>query len=117
MLVEDAEIERDTAPATGAELARARTAYTRTQIRLRAAEEDYAKARAALAAQLARRDDARSLPSRQLPYLCGHAAMVPIEHATGSLVSLCPHCQRLHEAHTLLSTPVISLMMPGEETE
>ena len=117
MASEYADIDRAAAGATGAELARARTAYTRAQMRLRAAEEDYAKARAALTARLARRDEAQPLPTRQLHYLCGHAEMVPSERANGSLVSLCPDCQRLHEAHALLFTPVISLMMPREGVE
>lgn len=115
--IEHADIGRDAVPGTGAELARARTTYARAQMRLRAAEEDYAKARTALAAQLARRDDARPLPTRQLHYLCGHMEMVPIERANGSLVSLCPGCQRRHEAQALLFTPIVSLMMPREAPE
>jgi hypothetical protein len=117
MSSEHADVGRDTEPVTGVELARARTTFARAQMRLRAAEEDYAKARTALAAQLARRGAAAPLPIRQLHYLCGHAEMRPDERASGSLLSLCPDCQRLYETHALLFAPVISLMMPRDGFE
>jgi hypothetical protein len=81
---------------------------------LRAALEDYALVRAALEDGLVRRGQA-PLPTRRLHYFCGHPGMDPVERDSGSILALCPACQRLQQADGLRFAPAFTVNLPRRD--